>query len=60
MFLLCFLFFADTNECSSAAKHECIVNAICINTNGSYYCECDTGYSGDGLTQCSGVFSCMA
>ena len=41
----------DINECSSA--NICHVNAICINTNGSYTCTCMEGYSGDGV-ECEG------
>lgn len=35
-------FFAlDINECE-LNEHQC--DHTCINTDGSYYCECNTGY----------------
>ncbi|XP_060798506.1 adhesion G protein-coupled receptor E1 isoform X2 [Neoarius graeffei] len=33
----------DENECDDALL-RCGENAICTNTNGSYYCQCATGY----------------
>ncbi len=44
--------FAEINECSPVSP--CHVNATCNNTEGSYICTCDTGYSGDGFT-CDGM-----
>ena len=32
---------------------KCDVNAYCSNTEGSYYCTCNRGYSGNG-TSCTG------
>ena len=31
----------------------CHVNANCTNTPGSYRCDCNTGYSGDGVANCT-------
>ena len=42
---------ADVNEC---LLNPCHTNADCNNTDGSFYCECQSGFSGDGF-QCSGV-----
>ena len=40
--------FTDINECISGSA-ECHNNATCTNTNGSYECTCDSGFSGDGF-----------
>ena len=42
----------DVNECLS--NSTCDANARCNNTEGSYTCTCDSGYSGDGLS-CDGM-----
>ena len=41
----------DINECQT--NFPCHSNATCNNTDGSYLCKCDSGYSGDGFT-CAG------
>lgn len=41
--LLFYLSSSDTNECSN--ENLCDVNQRCINTPGSYHCECDIGYA---------------
>ena len=46
------LFFIDIDECSTNS-HSCDVNAVCYDTEGSYMCTCNSGYSGDGKA-CSG------
>jgi hypothetical protein len=38
----------DVNEC--VTESPCHTNAACNNTEGSYTCACDTGYSGDGFS----------
>ena len=45
--------FPDIDECS--AGHKCDVNAVCNNTKGSYDCNCNEGYYGDGKS-CTGYF----
>ena len=40
----------DIDECLVSPCHG---NATCNNTVGSYFCACDSGYSGDGFN-CSG------
>ena len=43
----------DINECFTNSG-GCSVNAKCTNTIGSFNCECNTGYSGDGFN-CAGI-----
>lgn len=38
----------DIDECSE--EHDCGQFAYCTDTDGSYYCNCTTGYHGDGKT----------
>ena len=38
----------DINECISGSA-ECHDNATCSNSDGSYECTCNTGFSGDGI-----------
>jgi hypothetical protein len=42
----------DIDECS-LNTNNCDNNAICINTNGSFTCDCKNGYIGDGKS-CQG------
>ena len=44
---------ADVDECS-ADSNPCDVNAQCINTDGSYSCVCEQGFTGNG-TVCNGT-----
>ena len=39
----------DIDECS-AGTDMCATNATCANTEGDYFCSCDTGYHGNGFT----------
>ena len=53
-----YLCLSDISECQvdtlapghSKYSHDCHSDANCTNTKGSYYCTCDTGYSGNGVT----------
>ena len=45
----------DVNECLSE-RHECDVNADCVNTEGGYNCSCREGFMGNG-THCSGIIN---
>ena len=42
----------EINECLEGT-HDCDVNARCDNVDGSFTCECNAGYSGNGRI-CSG------
>ena len=46
------LFLEDIDECD-VRSDDCDVQANCSNTNGSFTCKCNLGYSGNGVT-CSG------
>lgn len=37
--------FSDVNECE---WEKCEPNALCVNTDGSFHCECKIGYAGSG------------
>ena len=37
------MFFSDINEC---ANNPCQNGATCVNLQGSYRCDCKSGYSG--------------
>ena len=47
-----FTFITDVDECA-LATHNCSVDALCNNTNGSHICRCKPGYTGDGRS-CTG------
>ena len=46
------MFSADDDECALGTDN-CDANAACTDTDGSYDCTCNDGYSGDGFT-CTG------
>ena len=47
----------DWNECTMGI-HTCHGFAMCINVPGSFECECEPGYSGDGYELCNEVNDC--
>jgi len=46
------LFNSDINECEN--PDACHPNATCEDSEGSYHCLCEDGFSGDGNSHCSG------
>ena len=54
---LCFFFFQDIDECQ-VNIHNCHEDGVCINTDGSYRCECKVGFIGSGEI-CSGIELCQ-
>ena len=48
---MCYNFFIDVNECD---RIPCDENADCINSEGSFRCQCNQMFSGDGFT-CTGM-----
>ena len=42
------------DECET--REICHENADCTNTRGSFTCDCQSGYEGDGYTLCRGTF----
>ena len=54
-FTMCYFICPDIDECEDDMENNCdIVNGLCNNTNGSYHCSCNMGYSGDGII-CTGT-----
>ena len=43
------MFCSEIDECSNDTLHMCSDNAICVNTAGSFVCECYNGFTGDGI-----------
>ena len=50
-------FAEDIDECIEGTD-DCDDNAVCTNTEGSFTCECESGYTGNGRI-CSGKLSCI-
>ena len=47
--------FKDIDECTTQT-HDCSANGVCTNAEGSFQCECQPGFTGDGKT-CGGRLS---
>ena len=41
------------NECLQETDNNCHADATCHNNEGSYTCECNSGFTGDGI-ECNG------
>ena len=50
-------YFQDIDECARGTD-DCHVNATCFNTDGSFICVCNDGFTGNGK-QCDGTFLCI-
>lgn len=46
------------NDCCVAGTPGCEATATCVNTTGSYQCDCPTGYAGDGFRTGTGCTAC--
>ena len=46
-------YFTDIDECANGTG-DCDTEAECTNTPGSYTCQCNQGYTGNG-TNCTGM-----
>ena len=53
MVFLLFYSYPDINECESEMANDCDGSAECMDTVGSYKCNCRSGYEGDGFI-CTG------
>ena len=40
----------DLNECNNAVTNNCHENATCTNKEGSFSCQCNEGFIGDGVS----------
>ena len=55
MILKCCFLHVDINECLDPVG-PCHVNADCIDTDGSFDCVCQAGYTGDGVISCASEY----
>ena len=45
------------DECHDRS-HNCHFSASCLNSDGSYFCECQSGWEGDGV-ECTDIDECL-
>lgn len=70
-FLFCFFFYSfrflliqfisDIDECAQKGGlngNHCHLNTICVNTNGSYECDCSSGYRRVDKFNCAEINEC--
>lgn len=43
-----------TNECAQG-RHNCHQNAQCIDLQEGFDCKCSSGFTGDGIRDCTGI-----
>ena len=55
-FRFCHNLIPDIDECELGVDN-CLPNAPCINTIGSFECVCPPGFTGDGMTSCDGILT---
>jgi hypothetical protein len=51
-----YLLFLDIDECST---NPCGLNAACADKEGSFDCQCNAGFSGDGFSCTGNQASCL-
>ena len=49
----------DIDECANAAVHQCPGNSTCQNTLGSFFCQCNIGFSKASDGNCQGRAYCV-
>ena len=47
------LLFSDEDEC--AGEHPCHSDGECVDIYGGFFCQCGSGYLGDGVENCTGI-----
>jgi len=45
----------DINECFIVGANNCSANQVCVNTPGSFNCDCASGYQPQGAGACAGM-----
>ena len=55
--LIYFPSYLDDDECESLSTNDCHDNATCTNTEGSYSCFCNDGFTPVGDKVCAGKYS---
>ena len=49
----------DIDECDDAAVHQCPGNSTCQDTEGSFFCQCNTGFFKASDGNCQGRAYCL-
>ena len=53
------MYIPDVDECINKI-HDCDVNAACLNTDGSFGCMCNAGYTGNAtVDNCEGMIKLL-